>query len=41
VNTTPGFNNVYSQIRDGAMLMVGSEEAVLMGREHTKRKMPV
>jgi len=41
VNTTPGFNNVYNQIRDGAMLMVGSEDAVLMGREHTKRKMPV
>jgi len=36
-----GFNYVLDQIRDGAMLMVGSEETVLMGREHTKRKMPI
>jgi len=40
-NSTPGFNNVHNQIRDGAMLMVGNEETVLMGREHTKRRMPI
>jgi 4-hydroxy-2-oxoheptanedioate aldolase len=40
-NSAPGFNNVQSQIRDGAMLMVGNEDTVLMGREFTKRRMPI
>ena len=40
-NAAPGFNNVLNQIKDGAMLMVGTEETCLTGREHTKRKMPI
>ena len=40
-NIPGSFNYVLDQIRDGAMLMVGSEETVLAGREHTKRKMPI
>jgi len=39
---TPGtFNYVLNQIRDGAMLLVGSEETALVGRESTRRKMPI
>ena len=38
----PGtFNHVLNQINDGAMLLVGTEETCLIGREHTKRKMPI
>ena len=38
----PGtFNYVLNQIRDGAMLLVGSEETALVGREFTKRRMPI
>lgn len=38
----PGtFNHILNQINDGAMLLVGSEETCLIGREHTKRKMPI
>jgi hypothetical protein len=38
----PGtFNYVLNQIRDGAMLLVGSEETALVGRESMKRKMPI
>jgi 4-hydroxy-2-oxoheptanedioate aldolase len=38
----PGtFNYVLNQIRGGAMLLVGSEETALAGREFTKRKMPI
>jgi 4-hydroxy-2-oxoheptanedioate aldolase len=38
----PGtFNHVLNQINDGAMLLVGSEETCLIGREHTRRKMPI
>ena len=40
-NTAGTFNYVIDQIRDGAMLMVGTEETALAGREHSKRKMPV
>lgn len=36
-----GFNYVIDQIRDGAMVMVGSEDTCLMGREYTKRRMPI
>jgi hypothetical protein len=37
----PGpFNYVIDQIKAGAMLMVGTEETCLMGRDYTKRKMP-
>lgn len=38
----PGtFNYVLNQIQDGAMLLVGSEETAFVGRESTKRKMPI
>ena len=38
----PGtFNYVLNQIGDGAMLLVGSEETAFVGREHTKRRMPI
>ncbi|HUE63453.1 MAG TPA: hypothetical protein VMO78_03660, partial [Rhizomicrobium sp.] len=38
----PGtFNYVLNQIRDGAMLLVGSEETAYVGREHSGRKMPI
>jgi hypothetical protein len=35
------FNYVLNQMRDGAMLLVGSEETAFVGREYTKRKMPI
>lgn len=38
----PGtFNHVLNQINDGAMLLVGTEETCWVGREHTRRKMPI
>jgi 4-hydroxy-2-oxoheptanedioate aldolase len=37
----PGDSYVTDQIKDGAMLMGGPEKAAIMGREFTKRKMPV
>jgi 4-hydroxy-2-oxoheptanedioate aldolase len=38
----PGtFNYVLNQVRDGAMLLIGSEETAFVGREHAKRKMPI
>lgn len=39
---TPGdFNYVIDQIRDGTMFMPATEETAIMGRDYTKRKMPV
>ena len=35
------FNYVIDQIKDGATLMVGTEETALMGREFTRRRMPI
>ena len=32
---------VIGQIDDGAMVLECGEDAAIMGREHTKRKMPV
>jgi len=32
---------VVGQIDDGAMVLECGEDAAIMGREHTKRKMPV
>jgi len=42
--TEPGHNNVVQQIRDGAMVIAtggGGENVAIMGREFTKRRMPV
>ncbi|MES2473483.1 MAG: hypothetical protein V4601_11670 [Pseudomonadota bacterium] len=42
--TEPGHNNVIQQIKDGTMLVAtggGGEAVAIMGREFTKRKMPV
>jgi 4-hydroxy-2-oxoheptanedioate aldolase len=42
VSTTPGPTYIIDQIKDGAMVMAGGgEETAMMGREFTKRKMPV
>lgn len=40
-STAPGSNYVIDQIRDGAMIMTSTEDVAFMGREFTKRKMPV
>ncbi|HEY1878186.1 MAG TPA: hypothetical protein VGG66_11985, partial [Rhizomicrobium sp.] len=40
-NVAGTFNYVLNQMRDGAMLLVGSEETAFVGREYTKRKMPI
>ena len=41
-NTDPdSSDNVIKQLKDGAMVIEGSEEAAIQGREFTKRKMPV
>jgi len=42
--TEPGHNNVIQQIKDGTMVVAagrGGEAVAQMGREYTKRKMPV
>jgi len=42
--TEPGHNNVIQQIKDGTMVVAagrGGEKVAQMGREYTKRKMPV
>ena len=42
--TDPGHNNVVQQIKDGTMVVAagrGGEDVALMGREYTKRRMPV
>lgn len=42
--TEPGHNNIVQQIKDGAMVIAtgqGGEAVARMGREFTKRKMPV
>jgi 4-hydroxy-2-oxoheptanedioate aldolase len=42
--TEPGHNNVVQQIKDGCMVVAtgqGGEDVAIMGREFTKRKMPV
>ncbi len=42
--TQPGHNNVVQQIKDGAMVIsagAGGEAVAVMGREYSKRKMPV
>ena len=42
--TEPGHNNIVQQIKDGAMVIAagrGGEAVAQMGREYTKRKMPV
>lgn len=42
--TEPGHNNVIQQIKDGTMVVAtgqGGEAVATMGREYTKRKMPV
>jgi 4-hydroxy-2-oxoheptanedioate aldolase len=40
-NAGSGHNNVVQQIKDGTMVVSGNEAAAIMGREYTKRKMPV
>jgi hypothetical protein len=42
--TQPGHNNVVQQIKDGTMLVATGpqgEAVAIMGREYTKRRMPV
>ena len=42
--TEEGHNNVIQQIKDGTMMVAtgrGGEKVAQMGREYTKRKMPV
>jgi hypothetical protein len=33
--------DVISQLKDGVMVIAGGEESAIIGREYTKRKMPV
>jgi 2-keto-3-deoxy-L-rhamnonate aldolase RhmA len=40
-STQPGTNFVIDQIKDGAMIMTSREDVAFMGREFTKRKMPI
>ena len=40
-STQPGTNYVIDQIKDGAMIMTSREDVAFMGREYTKRKMPI
>jgi 4-hydroxy-2-oxoheptanedioate aldolase len=40
-NALPGHNNIIQQIKDGTMVVSGNEAGAIMGREYTKRKMPV
>ena len=40
-NALPGHNNIVQQIKDGTMVVAGNEAAAIMGREYSKRKMPV